>query len=612
MVDIRTFKLPQISLGLIAFAALEFTLQPSATAGGFRTIDGSQNNIDNPQLGAAYTELMRLFPPAYEDDISIPRGGDFKESILPNPRTISNTIANQTESVTNFLNASDWLWQWGQFIDHDLDLNEANEENPPAPEDNTPIPVPQDNANDPFVQSGITELPFIRVPAAGGTGETTPRQQINQITSFLDASSVYGSDSERANALRAGEGQLKTTTGKNGETLLPLNTGGLPNASGGLLTDPNDQYFAGDIRVNEQVGLTAVHTLFVREHNRLAVEIQQRLEAGEIALVDKLRDSGLSQDDFLYQTARKVVGAQIQVITYNEFLPLLIGETLEPYTGYNPNVDPSISNEFANAAYRLGHTLLSPQLLLIDEDGTSYIALEDAFFNPKFITAKGVDSLFLGLAAQAAQELDNQIVEGVRNFLFPAGTGGLDLASVNIARGREVGLPSYVDVFERLGLGIINDFDDLPFASDVITLFQRAYGSVDEIELWSGGISELPIYGSLLGPTFSRIISDQFLRLRDGDRFFYLNPDQLEHLVILDPDILNTTLSDIIRRNSNDFVAANIQDNAFTIAQVPERSSLFSLLTLVAFGASSLLLRKCKSGKGRQKVNSKTSKIKYI
>ncbi len=199
-----------------SLAALGLASSLPATASEFRTIDGFDNNPIDPTLGQAETELIRLFNPAYADDINEPRGGGITlTSILPNPRQLSNRISNQTESVPNSLNASDWFWQWGQFISHDLSLNEGGQ-------DPFFIPVPP---SDPLFD--IPFLPFTRVPAAPGTGTEigNPRQQINAITSFIDGSNVYGSDSERAEFLRAfdGKGKLKTTESKNGEVLLPFN-----------------------------------------------------------------------------------------------------------------------------------------------------------------------------------------------------------------------------------------------------------------------------------------------------------------------------------------------------------------------------------------------------
>lgn len=557
----------------------------------FRTINGTDNNGDQ---GVTGSNLIRLFGNAFEDGISVPRGGEFYESTLPNPRTISNIVIDQVQPVTNFLNASDWLWQWGQFLDHDFALNEDNHEQDPRGEF-TPIVVPH---GDPNFSDG-TRLPFIRVPAAPGTGDNAnapsrdnPRQVKNQITAFIDASSVYGSDNERAEFLRdteSGKGLLKTWVGDNGEVLLPWNPVGTPdeqpNATGGTLGD--FQFVAGDVRANEQTGLTAVHNLLVREHNRVALNLHARLEAGDGALLTKFTEfsdqflaknpSTLSEDikdEFLYQSARKVIGAKVQVISYNEFLPLLIGEgTLAKYSGFNPNISPQISVEFANAAFRLGHTLLSNQLRRVDSNGITETALSKAFFNPEDIQKNGIDSLLAGLIFQGAQEVDNMIVDGVREFLFPAGTGGLDLGAVNIARGRETGIPGYTAVYKEIFDTEINDFNHLRqlglFSNSVVDLFEAAYKDVSQIDLWLGGISELPdSHGGLLGPTLSFFIADQFARSRDGDKFFYLN--DLDHLTILDPNIENTTLSDIIRNNVADPYL--VPDNAF---KVPFENEIF-------------------------------------
>ena len=530
----------------------------------FRTIDGSGNNDLGGETGSTF---RRLFDSAHEDGVTIPRGGPFEESTLPNPRTISNTIVRQGDFFrANSLNASAWLFQWGQFIDHDLDLNENNAENPGVfPDDFTPIPLPEEDdpdfdPTDPFVQDGITELPFIRIPSAEGTGPGTgePRGQVNQLTSFIDGSNVYGSDEERAEFLRTFEnGLLKTTIGDNGEILLPFNTEGLPTAGNGEPDfDPLTQYIGGDVRVNEQLGLTAVHTVMVREHNRRAVELKERLDSGlepELqakyeAFAEKFEEEypdaseAEAFDEFVYEATRKVVSAQIQKITYDEFLPILIGDTINEtfgdYDGFDPSVDPDVSVEFANAAYRLGHTLLVPELLRLDKDGTSETFLGDAFFDVENITENGVDSLIQGLIHQPAQEADNFIVDGVQSFLFPGGTGGLDLAAVNIARGREVGLPGYVAVYEALGLGTIDDFSDLPFTPDVIERFEAAYETVDQIDLWVGGISEIADdHGGLLGPTLTALVAEQFGASREGDRFFYLADSELADLEILAPDI---------------------------------------------------------------------------
>ncbi|NES68754.1 MAG: peroxiredoxin, partial [Okeania sp. SIO2D1] len=442
-------------------------------------------------------------------------------------------------------------------------------------------------------------LPFIRVAAAPdtGTGLDNPRQQLNQITSFIDGSQVYGSDQERANFLRTldGTGKLKSQL-INGEELLPFNTAGFTNANIMAPIPDENMFIAGDVRANEQIGLTAVHTLFMREHNRLAEDLSSRLASGDAAILAQLDESELEEGDFIYESARKLVGAQIQVITYNEFLPLLIGDRLlDSYNGYNPQVDPAVSNEFANAAFRVGHTLLSPEIARVSDNGSvlATIPLGNAFFDPQEIIDNGIDSLLLGLASQKAQRVDNMLVDGVRNFLPPIPTGGFDLATINLARGRDIGLPSYNSA--RLGLGLqpVTSFltteDELGITSDpeVANLFASIYESVDDVDFWIGGISEMPINNGLVGELLNVVIKEQFLRTMAGDRFFYLN--DLEHLLVLDPHLETTRLADLIRRNSK---IKNIQDNAFKSSQpVPEPSSLLAWVILIA-GAGYQLQRK--------------------
>src|SRR5919202_4438537 len=120
---------------------------------------------------------------------------------------------------------------------------------------------------------------------------------------------------------------------------------------------PNDQLFAaGDVRANENIELTSLHTLFVREHNRIADAISRA-------------NPGLD-DETVYQMARARVIAEMQAITYNEWLPALLGPgALQPYRGYDPTVNPGIANEFSTAAFRLGHSLLGNGVQFLGNDG---------------------------------------------------------------------------------------------------------------------------------------------------------------------------------------------------------------------------------------------------
>lgn len=299
---------------------------PAVYPNEFRSIDGSGNNPIDPLRGAAAVPLVRSGTMDYGDGVGTPAGANQRSA-----REISNLVVAQEHDVFSAANMSDYLWQKGQFIDHDMDLTPGAT---PSEFFNIPVPMgdPQFDPNGTGTQT--IELTRSLCAFIGGI-----RQQMNMATAFLDASQVYGSDVARALELRTldGTGRLKTSSGD----LLPYNLHGFPNAP----TNDASFFLAGDVRANEQVGLTAMHTLFLREHNYWAVSIR--------ASNPKLDDDGI------YYRARAIVGAEMQIMTYRDFIPALLGpNALPPYTGYHPEVDPGIDNLFSTAAFRVGHTML--------------------------------------------------------------------------------------------------------------------------------------------------------------------------------------------------------------------------------------------------------------
>ena len=529
----------------------------------YRTIDGKGNNLANPDWGSANNQLIR--PPTeahYGDDGSTP-----VEDGRPNPRIISNAVVSEGKfgSETNSRGLSSFFWQWGQFLDHDIDLT-------PTGEDAYHIAVPQ---GDPYFDPNGTgnetiEMFRSRFDPETGNAADNPRQQSNIITSFIDASSVYGSDSDRALWLRTYDGgKLKTSTGD----LLPFNHPNHPLENAIPVGAAPEHFFvAGDIRANEQVGLTALHTLFVREHNRLADQIAYK-------------NPSLDEED-VYQKARLIVGAEIQAITYNEFLPLLLGsDALPSYKGYDDTVDPSISNIFATAAYRVGHSMIPTELLRLDKDGNEIAAgnldLSDAFFAPQRITDEGgIEPILKGLAIQQAEEIDTILVNDLRNFLFgQPGSGGFDLASLNIQRGRDHGLPTYNQARIDYGLKPILNFSDITMDEAIQLALEEVYQYVDNIDVWVGGLAEDHVHGAVVGELFFEILKDQFTRLQVGDRHWY-EKMFAEYDLGYDLEVLRSTrLSNIIRWNTD---ITGIQDDVFVTAStngVPEPSTMLLIAT---------------------------------
>jgi hypothetical protein len=516
--------------------------------GDYRTYDGSNNNLANPNWGKAGINLLRIAAVDYGDGYSTPAGADRLSA-----RAISNGVNVQAPvTKTNDRLMSDFAYIFGQFINHDISFTDSN----PAEPFNIPVPC-GDPYFDPFNTCTKTiKMSRSNYDPATGTGSGNPRQQYNKITAWLDGSVIYGSDATRAAALRTfSGGKLKTSAGN----LLPLNTDGLPNQNQGPY--PSNQLFlAGDERANENAELTALHTLFVREHNYWAELIGL--------------DDPLLNDEAIYQTARKIVGAELQAITYNEFLPALLGDgALKPYAGYQPNVNPGVANEFSTVGFRVGHSMLRENIKFLGNDGRPIapdMSLAEVFFNPSVLKTYGIDPLIKYLGTDNASEVDTRIIDAVRNFLFgPPGAGGFDLASLDIQRARDHGIPDYNALRAAYGLDPVFAFNQITTNTSLQSKLKQLYNfDVNNVDPWIGALAETHLPGASVGPLMQRIIAEQFERIRDGDRYWY----ELTFTRAEQEWLNQQTFADIIRRNSG---ISNIQDQVF-IYEVAINGSAFN------------------------------------
>lgn len=502
-----------------------------------RTYDGSDNNLRHPEWGATHTMLPRIAAPNYADGVNAPREVDFL------PRAISNLVMDQPTQMRlhdTINNLNDYLWVFGQFIDHEVILTENSQE----------VFCSDVPTGDPFFDpfnTGEREMCINRSLVLEGTGEAegNPREHFNGITAWIDGSAVYGSDEESANWLRSFEnGKMKVSEGD----LMPWNTidGELaspvdPDAPHvGDDTGRNDKLMvAGDVRANENIMLASIHNIFVREHNRLCDELKEEHPEWD--------------DEQLYQYARKMVGGFIQNITFNEWLPVT-GITLPAYSGYNPNLDPSITNEFSTFAFRIGHTLVNARVMRLDpETGDvapgGHLDLRNAFFNPRQMAADGLCMYIKGATKQRMQTFDRMVISDLRNFLFgPPGSGGMDLATTNIMRARERGIPDLNTIRENLGLPRYSSFTEINSESVTQEKLLEMYENVDVIDPWVGILAEEAVEGGVFGETTVEILLRQFQALRDGDRFYF----QIDPVLTLEDkrEILNTKLADVLMRNS--------------------------------------------------------------
>ncbi|CAK1546926.1 unnamed protein product [Leptosia nina] len=506
----------------------------------YRTHDGTCNNVNRPRWGSTMTPVQRFLPPVYSDGIQAPRRSVFG-SFLPSAREIS-ALVHEDQNVEN-PGITHLLMQWGQFLDHDMvSSSQSRGFNGSVPRcckdggrdfipkeflhpECMPIAVP---LSDPFYgPRGVRCLDFIRSsPAPQEDCRIGWREQINQVSAYIDGSPVYASSARQSDNLRLfRNGMLQYGRVQQRRPLLPTDRKDELCRGGAVSTDC---FKSGDGRVNEQPGLVAAHIVWLRQHNRMATELSHL--------------NPHWSDEKIYQETRKIVGAMIQHITYREFLPIILGSEvirlfeLEPqkkgyYRGYNLKINPSPASSFGSAAFRFGHSLVQSSMVRFDRfhrPMANNVSLHEEHSNPANIWSMGaVDRLLLGMMNQPIQKRDEFITEELTNHLFQTShfDFGMDLAAINIQRGRDHGVPPYTAWRDPCGLSTIESFDHLSriMPARVVRKLKALYRHVDDIDLFTGGMAERPVIGGLVGPTFACIIAQQFSNLRKGDRFWYEN-----------------------------------------------------------------------------------------
>jgi len=627
-----------VAIGLLLTLVLVLASTAHAVdSSAVRTLDGSENNVAHPDWGKAGTPYARIAAAAYADGIAKPPVGS-------PTRFISNRIFNDTsQNLFSENGISQWGYVWGQLIDHTIGLRQD------SPGERMPIAFDPADPLETF-RNDVGAIAFSRTPAAPGTGVTSPREQLNTVSAYIDGSAVYGDDAARLEWLRSGplDGSLEYDGAKLllPDGLLPRtgvrgdSTSAPPMAlSGRLLASPAAAMVAGDVRANENIALAATQTLFAREHNRI---------------VDAL-PSDLPEED-RFQIARRIVGAEQQWITYREFLPAF-GVRLHSYRGYDASEDASLTNEFAVVGYR-AHSMVHGELeptapaatwsdaqldafarqgieVERDDDAVTLVTpLNLAFENPDLLASVGVGPVLAGIGAEREYRNDEQIDNQLRSVLFQLPKPGVDprvcldgpplpdcfagvvdLAAIDIERGRDHGIPSYNALRAAYGLAPkasfraitgeptdrfprdpqidrrrpIDDPDildvlrltdengreiplDSPAAeTDAVRAVRRTtvaarlraiYGDVDRVDAFVGMVAEPHIPGTELGELQRAIWARQFERLRDGDRFFYANDPALATIERRYGITYRHSLADVIRANSD----ANVQEDVFHAA----------------------------------------------
>jgi peroxidase len=416
-------------------------------ANEYQTLNGYGNNKFNALWGSSGTldgaYEFNLVPPAYADDVGSPAdyGG-------PSARTISWSLFNSSFRYASEAGTNDLVPYFGQFICHDL----ADQ-----PGGGARFDIPVDKC-DPFFDKechGNKSIPFTRSQTM--EGERGYRVPTNAVSTWIDAGVVYGPNFDILGKLRTWSGGLlKVSRGPHGD-LLPADNETLM-ANGGY-------YFAGDHRANVNLPMVCLHTLFHLEHN---------LRARKLAT-----ENPDWSDETLFQEARRWVIAMLQKVNYHEYLPAILGQPLDPYEGYDRDVDPRVDTTFITAAFRYGHSATSPLVFRIGEDWhpvpDGHLSLGRTIFNPSEIRENGMDSLIRGFVMQPESDVDVSAPSEIRNNHHIL----LDLVSIDMQRNRDRGVASFNNIRRALGLSPFTSWADLTPDTEVQTALARVYDNIE-------------------------------------------------------------------------------------------------------------------------------------
>ncbi|XP_043846227.1 dual oxidase 2 [Dromiciops gliroides] len=522
--------------------------------------DGWFNNLRHHERGSAGSRLQRLVPATYSDGVYQPLG----EPYLPNPRSISNAAMKGASGKPSLQNRT----VLGVFFGYHVLSEVVNVERPGCPAEFMDIQIPKgDKVFDPNY-TGDVVLPFQRSQWDPQTGKSpnNPRDQVNQVTSWLDGSAIYGSSHSWSDALRSFSGG-ELASGP--DPAFPRGTQGTllmwtaPDPSTGQ-QGPQGLYAFGAEKGNQNPFLQALGILWFRYHNLWAQRLAQKHPTWE--------------DEELFQHARKRVIATYQNIALYEWLPSFLEKHPPPYERYKSFLDPSISPEFLAASKQFFSTMVPPgvymrnaschfqNIINTGRDISSAIRVCNSYWNrenPNLRSAEAVNELLLGMASQISEREDRIVVQDLRDYWpGPGRFSRTDYVASSIQRGRDLGLPSYNRALEAIGLKPLTNWSALNpnLEPNVLEAIATLYKySLSHLELLPGGLLES--HGTP-GPLFSNIVFDQFVRLRDGDRYWFENKRNGLFKDEEIAEIRNTTLHDVLVAVLN-ISSDDLQPNVF-------------------------------------------------
>ncbi|RUP45672.1 hypothetical protein BC936DRAFT_147874, partial [Jimgerdemannia flammicorona] len=473
----------------------------------------------------------------------------------PYPRCVSDLVNGYTNSplglqvadagVRSVRKVSHLESFWAQWLSYDLldiGVNPAEQVNIGLPTDDVAINTGSSGVSAAVIINSNNSLEFYRALYIVDPATQQPNHTgINSATGFLDASPIYGSTDAVLRTLRDDQ----ETHGKMKLLAQNLTSGGelgpLPPLG------PDGRFLLGNNPARSaNIYSDALTIILLREHNRQCDRLYQLYTT-------------TWNDTQYFQEARKWVIAFVQKITTTEYLGVLLGRPLPPYTGYRQDVKPGIEAFFAMASFRYGHSVLSDEYRMVDTDAQliESFSLKGMLNSASLIRNKyDIATILRSVSLQVQEEVDVYYADMMRNYASVLNTT-FDTASSDHLRSRDQGLPLYNDARQAFGLPRKNSFADITKDTKVQKRLAQTYQSVDQVESLVGGLAEDHVAGANVGELFNASLWKQFMRLRDSDRFWYENPGMFTAAEL---DVIqHTSLRDIIIRNLADPATGNLQ-----------------------------------------------------
>lgn len=519
--------------------------------------DGWFNNLAHSDWGSIDSHLVRKSPPAYSDGVYMLAGSN-----RPSPRKLSRLFMRGHDGLASMHNRTALLAFFGQMVTSEVVMSS---------ESGCPIEMHHieiEKCDDVYDREceGDRFIPFHRASYDRKTGQSvnSPREQLNQVTSWIDGSFIYSTSEPWINTMRSFQnGTLLTdATGKmpvRNSMRVPLFNNPVPQVMRMLSSER--LFLLGDPRTNQNPAILTISILFFRWHNIVAARVQHQHPDWS--------------DEDVFQRARRIVIASIQNIILYEYLPAFLGHEVTKYTGYLQETHPGVTHAFQSAAFRFGHSLIPPGIYRRDNKcefkkgpmGHQAIRLCSTWWDSNdVLTNNSLDEILMGMTSQLGEREDSVLCSDVRDKLFgPMEFSRRDLGALNIMRGRDNGLPDYNTIREAYKLPRKNDWTEInprlfEKKPELLRVLVAAYNNdINNVDVYIGGMLE-----SFGGPgeLFTVVILEQFERIRDADRFWFENTQNGIFTEREIEELRKIKLWDIIV-NSTDIKPSDIQKNVF-------------------------------------------------